>query len=118
VKRFATQTLPPGGIVATLGEAGFQAETLALGWRLGRWPWQYKVTKAPMVVIPQGQIALLVAAEGASIPGERILAKVVDRDDFQDARKFLENGGEQGRQLRILTVGTFGINLGLFTVIA
>jgi len=117
VKRFATHNLPPGRIVATEGEAGFQAETLAPGWRLGLWPWQYKVTKVPMVIIPQGQIALMVAADGATIPGERILAKVVDCDDFQDARKFLQNGGEQGRQLRILTAGTYRINTALFTVI-
>jgi hypothetical protein len=117
VKRFATHNLPPGRIVATEGEAGFQAETLAPGWRLGLWPWQYKVTKVPMVIIPQGQIALIVAADGATIPGERILAKVIDCDDFQDAKKFLENGGEQGRQLRILTAGTYRINTALFTVI-
>jgi len=35
----------------------------------------------------------------SSIPAERILAKVVDCDDFQDARKFLVNDGEKGRQL-------------------
>ena len=48
---------------------------------------------------------------------ERILGKVVDCDNFQDARKFLVNGGEKGRQLGILTAGTYRINTALFTVI-
>ena len=52
-----------------------------------------------------------------AIPAERILGKVVDCDNFQDARKFLVNGGEKGRQLGILTAGTYRINTALFTVI-
>jgi uncharacterized membrane protein YqiK len=118
VKKFAMSSLPPGRIVAVNGEAGYQAETLPPGWHMFLWPWQYKIEKAPMVVIAQGQIALVVAADGTTIPGERILAKMVDCDDFQDAKKFLFNGGEQGRQLRILTAGTYRINTALFTVIS
>ena len=118
VKKFAFNDLPPGRIVAMNGEAGYQAETLAPGWHFFLWPWQYRVEKVPMVIIPQGQIALIVAADGSTIPSERILAKVVECDDFQDAKKFLFNGGEQGRQLRILTAGTYRINTALFTVIS
>ena len=51
------------------------------------------------------------------MPPERILGKVVDCDKFQDARKFLINGGEKGRQLGILTAGTYRINTAVFTVI-
>jgi uncharacterized membrane protein YqiK len=60
---------------------------------------------------------LVVAADGASIPPERILGKYVDCNDFQDARKFLVNGGEKGRQLNILTAGAYRINSALITVI-
>src|SRR5439155_13051136 len=42
---------------------------------------------------------------------------VVECDNFQDARKFLANGGEKGRQLGILTAGTYRINKALFNVI-
>ncbi len=35
----------------------------------------------------------------------------------RDARAFLLNGGEKGRQLAILTAGTYRINLALFTII-
>ena len=52
-----------------------------------------------------------------SIPSERIMGKIVLSDNYQDARKFLLNGGEKGRQMSILTAGTYRINSALFTVI-
>jgi len=69
------------------------------------------------VVVPQGEIALVLAADGAAIPAERILGKVVECDKFQDARKFLLCGGEKGRQMGLLTAGTYRINTALFEVI-
>ena len=41
----------------------------------------------------------------------------MDCDNFQNARKFLANGGEKGRQRGILTAGTYRLNTALFTVI-
>jgi uncharacterized membrane protein YqiK len=109
--------LPPNRTIALNGEAGIQADTLAPGWHWGYFPWQYQVRKEKVIVIPQGEIALVVAADGASIPSERILGKIVDCDNFQDARKFLTQGGEKGRQLGLLTAGTYRINTSLFKVI-
>jgi uncharacterized membrane protein YqiK len=117
VKRFANKSLLPGHLIALAGEAGLQADMLAPGLHFGYWPWQYRVIKMPVTVVPQGEIALVVAADGEAIPSDRILGKVVDCDNFQDARKFLVNGGEKGRQIGILTAGTYRINLALFTVI-
>src|SRR6266542_88685 len=117
VKRFGSRALPPGRLVALGGEAGYQADTLAPGLHFGYWRWQYRIFKVPVTVVPQGEIALVLAADGAPIPPERILGKVVDCDNFQDARKFLLNGGEKGRQFGILTAGTYRINSALFTVI-
>jgi len=117
VKRFAGKSLAPGRLVALAGEAGFQADTLAPGLHFGYWPWQYRVLKAPVTVVPQGEIALVLAADGDAIPAGRILGKIVDCDNFQNARKFLANGGEKGRQLGILTAGTYRLNTALFTVI-
>ncbi|HTJ00040.1 MAG TPA: flotillin family protein [Dongiaceae bacterium] len=117
VKRFAGKSLPPGRLIALAGEAGYQAELLAPGLHFGYWPWQYRIIKVPLTVVPQGEIALVLAADGAAIPAERILGRVVDSDNFQDARKFLVNGGEKGRQLGILTAGTYRINTALFNVI-
>src|SRR5436190_12198626 len=118
VKRFGARALPPGRFVALAGEAGFQADTLAPGLHFGYWRWQFRIVKVSVTVVPQGEIALVLAADGAPIPPERILGKVVDCDNFQDARKFLLNGGEKGRQLGILTAGTYRINSALFTVIS
>src|SRR6266542_903222 len=117
VKRFGGRGLAPGRLIALGGEAGYQADTLAPGLHFGYWRWQYRIIKVSVTVVPQGEIALVLAADGAQIPPERILGKVVDCDNFQDARKFLLNGGEKGRQFGILTAGTYRINSALFTVI-
>ncbi|MEH2181827.1 SPFH domain-containing protein [Nostoc sp.] len=109
--------LPAGSLIALNGEAGLQADTLAPGWHWGYWPWQYSVKKEPVIVVSQGEIALIVAADGQPNPPERILGKIVSCDNFQDARKFLAQGGEKGRQMGFLTAGTYRINTALFKVI-
>jgi uncharacterized membrane protein YqiK len=117
VKKFSAKSLPAGQIVALNGEAGYQADTLPPGWHFGYFPWQYNVRKEAVVIIPQDEIGLIVANDGQSISPERILGKVVNSNNFQDARKFLLEGGEKGRQMAVLTTGTYRINTALFDVI-
>ncbi|MGO8701199.1 MAG: SPFH domain-containing protein [Limisphaerales bacterium] len=117
IKRFASRSLEPGDLVALNGEAGYQVDILAPGLHFGLWRWQYRVLKVPVTVVPQGEIGLVIAASGAAMPADRILGKVVECDNFQDARKFLLNGGEKGRQLGILTAGTYRINTAIFQVV-
>jgi uncharacterized membrane protein YqiK len=109
--------LPSGRLVALDGEAGYQARLLAPGWHFVPFRWQYSVVKVPMLVVPPGEIALVVAADGTPIPPERILAQEVACNDFQDAEAFLRAGGERGRQLAFLTAGTYRINPSLFEII-
>lgn len=116
IKRFGPP-LPAGRIVATQGEAGFQARLLPPGWHLGYWRFQFKVVRVPLVRIPPNQIGLVVARDGAPIPAERMLGAEVDCDDFQDAVAFLNAGGEKGRQLAVLTAGNYRINPALFEVV-
>ncbi len=116
-KKFGMRRLRPNQLVAINGEAGIQADTLAPGWHFGYFPWQYQVTKDSVVVIPQEQIGLVIAKDGRSIPTERILGTEVDSENFQDAREFLVNGGEKGRQLGILTTGVYRINTALFEIV-
>jgi uncharacterized membrane protein YqiK len=118
VKKISGRNLPPGRLVALDGEAGYQADTLSPGLHFGYRFWQFRIIKAPVTVVPQGQIALIVAADGAPAPAERILGKVVDCNNYQDGRKFLRNGGEKGRQMAILTGGTYRINTVLFEIIS
>src|SRR4051794_8536127 len=67
VKRFSKSSLPPDRLIALNGEAGYQADTLAPGFHLGYFPWVYSVRKVSVTVIPQGEIGLVVAADGAPI---------------------------------------------------
>lgn len=117
VKIFGSRTLPPGQLIALEGEAGYQADTLAPGLHFGYWFFQYTVLKVSMVRISPGEIGLVLANAGVPIPPERILGHGVLCDNFQDARAFLTNGGEKGRQLGILTAGTYRINTALFSII-
>jgi len=116
VRRFG-HALPAGRIIATDGEAGFQARLLPPGWHFPLWSWKYKVTKVPLIDVPPGEIAVVVAKDGAAIPSERVLGREVECDHFQDAVRFLETGGEKGRQLGILTAGKYRINPALFDVV-
>jgi uncharacterized membrane protein YqiK len=117
IKKWSRRSLPAGQFIALDGEAGYQADTLPPGLHFGYWFWQFSVAKSRVIVVPQGEIALVVAAAGAPIPAERILGKAVACENYQDARKFLLGGGEKGRQLGLLTAGTYRINPALFQII-
>ena len=108
--------LPDGRIIATLGEAGFQAKALAPGIYFWKWIWQYVVTMELFTVIPEGKIGLILSRDGEGIPTGNILAKRVECDSYQDAEKFLVNGGQRGRQTVYITAGSYRINTMLFEV--
>lgn len=111
------KALPDGRIIATKGEAGFQAPTLAPGMYFWKWIWQYEITLQQLTIIPNGQIGLIIAKDGAELQNGRVLAPAVSSDTYQDASAFLENGGQKGRQAACLTAGTYRINTFLFDVI-
>jgi uncharacterized membrane protein YqiK len=112
----ANKELPDGRIIATKGEAGFQAKTLAPGLYWGMWPWQFGVDMQPFTIIPEGKIGLILSNDGAEIPTGAILGRKVESDNFQDAEKFLDNGGRKGRQTSYITAGTYRINTYAFTI--
>lgn len=113
---FGKQQLPEGRIVATNGEAGFQAQTLPPGVYFGKWIWQYEITFQPFTIIPTGQLGLVLAKDGTELETGAILGRKVDCDSFQDAVSFLKNGGRKGRQAAIITPGSYRINTFLFNV--
>jgi uncharacterized membrane protein YqiK len=116
IKRIGA-TLPAGRLIALDGEAGFQATLLTPGWHFGYWHWIYKVQHVPLVTIPPGEIALVVAADGAPMPPDQMLGRDVPCDSFQNAETFLRGGGQRGRQLAFLTTGRYRINPALFTLV-
>jgi uncharacterized membrane protein YqiK len=116
IKRFGPP-LPEGRIIAMHGEAGYQARMLPPGWHLAWWRWRYKVVKVPVIIVGPGEIALVVAADGKPMASERVLGREVACDNFQDAEAFLRNGGERGRQIAIMTGGTYRINPAVFDVV-
>ncbi|MFO1467525.1 MAG: SPFH domain-containing protein [Steroidobacteraceae bacterium] len=110
------QRLPDGRIVALNGEAGYQADTLAPGLHLGLWPWQYSVELAKFCTIPPGKMGCVEACDGEPLPSGRIVAQRVACDSFQDARAFLQNGGQRGPQMSLIAPGTYRINTLLFSI--
>lgn len=108
--------IPAGRIIATKGEAGFQAQTLAPGIYFWKWIWQYEIKLQPFVVIPDGAIGLVMAKDGCELTAGSVLARRVESDMFQNAESFLLNGGQKGRQAAYLTPGTYRVNSFLFDV--
>lgn len=108
--------LPDGRIIATKGEAGFQAKALAPGLYFWKWVWQFDIVMQSFTIIPEGKIGLILAKDGAGIPTGNILAQQVDSDSYQDSEKFLNNGGQRGRQTSYITAGSYRINTLLFQV--
>ena len=111
------KSLPDGRLVALKGEAGIQADTLAPGIKFGYWPWQYEVQLRPFITIDEGSIGIVEARDGIPLSAGRVLARNVACDSFQNARSFLEHGGERGPQLTVIPPGTYRINTALFTVV-
>jgi uncharacterized membrane protein YqiK len=111
----AFRELPAGRIIALKGEAGLQADTLAPGLKFGFWPWQYQIDITPFLVVPNGQIAIVESCDGNPMAAGHILGRDVKCDDFQDARAFLEHGGERGAQMGVIPPGTWRINTLVFT---
>jgi uncharacterized membrane protein YqiK len=110
------RSLPDGKIIALNGEAGYQADTLGPGVHFRKWPWQYSINTEGFVTIPQNKIGIVEARDGFPLAAGRILARRIDCDTFQDARKFLTAGGERGAQMTIMPPGTYRVNTSLFDV--
>lgn len=115
-------SLTNGHIVSLTGEAGYQTQLLRGGLHFGYWRWQYRIHRARLVTIPQGEIGYVYARDGEPLSPSQTLGRVVPCNNFQDAGLFLEPGegqlrGQRGRQRAILREGVYAINPALFVVI-
>jgi len=115
-------SLSDGRIISLNGQAGYQSELLRGGIHFGYWRWQYRVHKARLVTIPQGEIGYVYARDGEPLEPSQTLGRSVPSNNFQDARQFLAPEGDQlpgqrGRQRSLLREGAYAINPALFVVI-
>jgi uncharacterized membrane protein YqiK len=98
------------------GEKGPQLKVLPPGeYQIN--PRLFNVQLAAMVTINEDQVGTVEARDGAVIsrPGGNF-GKPVACSNYEDARAFLDNGGEKGPQVAILPPGSYRINLHLFKV--
>ena len=112
----ANKELSGDRIIATNGEAGLQSDYLAPGIHYFKWPWQYQIDMTGFVVVPEGHIGLVNAKDGKIIQTGRILARRVECENYQDAKGFLDNGGQKGRQSAFIPNGVYKINTHLFEI--
>ena len=112
-----------GRIIASGGQAGYEPNLLRGGIHFGKWVWQYRIHKAPLVTIPQGKIGYIYARDGEPLSPGQTLARVVECSNFQDADGFLDGRaarpgeqitvGQRGRQRAILREGVYAIEIAL-----
>ncbi|GAA0382593.1 hypothetical protein Acor_57380 [Acrocarpospora corrugata] len=78
----------------------------------------FDVRLVPATYVPPGTLGLVTAKLGKIRPAVRPFGRHVECDDFQDGQEFLDQGGEQGRQLAVLGGGaSYDIHPDLFDVI-
>jgi hypothetical protein len=114
-KKMFGKKLPQGRIISRYGEIGVQAD-IVMPRLLWRNPITWKIEKAPVVEIKPGEVGLVESIDGDPLPVGRLLGDAVECNSYQDAKKFLENGGKKGPQVEILRPGTYRINLKVFNV--
>ncbi len=104
-------------IIALKGEAGYQPQIIRGGIHFLS-PLMYKVHMCPLVTVPQGQIAYVFARDGKPLAPTQTLSRVIpEGNNFQNARAFLQNGGQKGPQRGIVREGTYAFNLAQFVII-
>ena len=105
-KRYSAKSLDEENLIAFAGESGYQANLLMPGLQFALWP-LYGVEKFPWVQIPAGQIGVVIAQVGASLPvGAKSAVYKDEFGQFGDLATFIKNGGQKGVQRPVLPPGT------------
>jgi uncharacterized membrane protein YqiK len=117
-RMFGGGKLAEGRIISVNRENGLQAQVLAPGWHFFYWPWQYKITKIQVVEIKEGEVGLVQASDGRSLPPDTVYAPEWEQPDkMLNAEYFLGDGkGYKGPQLTVLKPGKYRLNTRLFTI--
>ena len=117
-KLWTTKGSIQDGFIALNGEAGYEPEVLRGGLHV-LFPFMYRIHKSDLVTVGQGKIAYVFARDGAPLGASQVLGAndSDEKSDFQDARRFLTNGGQKGPQRKVLREGTYAINTTQFAII-
>ncbi|OGO02877.1 MAG: hypothetical protein A2Y91_06480 [Chloroflexi bacterium RBG_13_54_8] len=106
IRKFGAKKLTSDNPIAFDGEAGYQSEMLMPGWRWKFWM-VYKVIKFSWLQIPAGQIGVVIAQVGKPLPiGAKSAVYKGEFGNFEDLKKFVDNGGQKGVQRPVLPPGT------------
>ncbi len=104
------------GFIALDGAAGFQAEVLRGGIHVFP-PFQYRIHVKSLPSVPQGTIGYVFARSGQPLYPGQTLASLPQNVSFEDARGFIEGGGQRGPQRQILREGVYAINTAQFVIL-
>jgi hypothetical protein len=105
-KRFSFKKLPDDNPIAFHHEAGYQADLLMPGWRFKFWIW-FIVEKHPWVQVPAGEIGVVVAQVGRSLPvGAKSAESVGELNLITNVRTWIKAGGQKGVQRPVLPPGS------------
>ncbi|MGH9280232.1 MAG: SPFH domain-containing protein, partial [Acidimicrobiales bacterium] len=105
-KRIAVRKLHDEDPIAFAGEAGYQAELLMPGLRFKLWP-VHGVSRYPWVQVPAGEIGVVIAQVGGSLPiGAKSATYTREFGNFADLRAFVDGGGQKGVQRPVLPPGS------------
>lgn len=105
-KNFTLRKLENNNPVAFKGEAGYQATLLMPGLRFKLWP-IFSISKYPWVQVPAGEIGVVIAQVGDSLPiGAKSAVYKPEFSNFDDLIGFIDGGGQKGVQRPVLPPGT------------
>ncbi|KAF0143025.1 MAG: Band 7 protein [Stygiobacter sp.] len=98
------------------GQKGPQIEVLFPGtYRINTDLFHLEIQNA--TVVPANNVGLITALDGEPLPEAEYVAKPVPgHNDFQNASKFLQAGGQRGPQFDVLKPGTYYINPLIFKI--
>jgi hypothetical protein len=116
-RRFGRQTSGGSSRVSIGRGPGPQAEALRGNAFYFRSPFLYDIEYVPQTYVPSGTIGIVEAKAGMVSPPGTYIAPFIECKHFQDGEAFLRNGGQQGRQLEVLSTGHYDINPHIFDVI-
>lgn len=106
----------PTGFLSNGGIRGKQLRFLTNG-TFKIHPYLFKVDLIDKTVVPEGNIGVVTAADGASlIEGQLLGQRANGHDNFQKGETFLKNGGQKGPQIDFLRPGTYNIFSDMFKV--